>query len=121
MGLSGSVFTLWLETVDELAAGVMVVGFDHPLPQAAMKEPLVGALLFWLWLCSWGVVGSTGSDVLEEVIFTQCEGALSLKTSASVNVIRGSIASLSSLHTLPTGMAHLALAVGRFQPNAVTP
>ena len=48
MELSSSVFTLWLEMVNELAIQVMVVGFDCPILQAATKEPPVWALWFWL-------------------------------------------------------------------------
>ena len=83
---------------DVLAIWVVVTCFDLPTLWATVKEPWAWALLFWLQPYSWDVVGSTGSDVLEDVIFTQCKGASSPKTLASVNIIRGSIISLSS-HT----------------------
>ena len=56
MGLSGGVSALWLGVVSKLTAGVVAMGFDLPILWAAMKEPLVWALLFWLWLHSWGMV-----------------------------------------------------------------
>ena len=84
----GDGFTTWGATA----------GFDLPELWTAMKEPWVWALLFLLWLCSQELAGSSGSDVLEDVIFTQCKGASSQRTSSSVNINRGSMASLNS-HT----------------------
>ena len=94
----GGTFHLQGGTRDVLAIQVVVMGLDLPTLQAAMKEPWMWALLFWLWLCSLDVVGCAGLDVLEDVIFTQCKGTSSPKILASMNVTRGSIVSLSS-HT----------------------
>ena len=71
MGFSGGVFALWLEMVNELTTGVVVVGFDCPILQATTKEPLAWALWFWLQLHSQEWVGSVGLDVLEDVMLTQ--------------------------------------------------
>ena len=101
MGPPSGVFALWLETIDELAAGVVVVDFNCPIPWVTIKEPQALALLLLLWLHSQEVAGFVGSDVLEEIIFTHFNGALLPKTLASMNIISGSTASLSS-HTQST-------------------
>ena len=88
--------TLWGEVVSEPSAGVVAVGFNHPVLLVILNAPLNHAHQFWLQLCLQELVGSAGFGVLEDVIFTQFEGTSSLKTSASINVVRGSIASLSS-------------------------
>ena len=86
-GLSSSVFTLWLETVNKLATGAVVVGFTYPILWVTEKEPWVWALQLLLWLCSWEVAGSAGLGGLDEVVFTQCNGTLLWRTSPSVNVM----------------------------------
>ena len=58
----------WVEVVNELSTGVVAVGFDHPMLLVILNTPLTQAHGFWLWLCSQELVGSTGSDVLEDVI-----------------------------------------------------
>ena len=67
--LSSCVCTLWAGAVSELFAGVVVVGFNCPMPLDIMNAPLTQALLFWLQLCSQELVGSTGSDVLEVLFY----------------------------------------------------
>ena len=96
MNPGGGTFHLQGGTGYVLAIWVVVMGFDLPTLQAAMKEPQAQALLFWLQLCSWDVVDFAGSDILEDVILTQCKGTSLPKTLASMNVVRGSTVSLSS-------------------------
>ena len=74
----------------------MAVGFDCPMAQAAINNPLVWALWLLLWLCSQDVGGFTGSDILEDVILTQLGVRLLSRTSAWVNKVRGSMAYWSS-------------------------
>ena len=117
----GGAFHLWVGAGDVLAIWVVVMGFDLPTLWAAVKEPQAWALLFSLWLCSWDMVGSVGLDVLEDVIFTQCEGTSLPKTSMSVNIVNSSMASLSS-HTHSTNW-HGLPGIGGWasQPNVVMP
>ena len=90
----GSAFCLWVG--DGLATWGATVGFSLHKLWAAAKEPWVWALLFLLQLYSQELAGSSDSNVQEDVIFTQCEGASLLRTCSSVNAIRSSMASLSS-------------------------
>ena len=68
--LSGCVSAPWVRAATELFAGMVAVGFDHPMPLVIMDAPLTQALQFQLQLCSQELVGSVGSNVLEDVIFT---------------------------------------------------
>ena len=96
LGFPSSVFTLWLKTVNDLTAGMVVVGFAHPILWVTGKEPQGQALLLPLWLSSWETAGSAGLEVLDEVIFTQCDGSSLWRTSPSMNVISSSMDSLNS-------------------------
>ena len=95
LGFPGSVFILWLETVNELPTGVVVVGFAHPILQVTEKEPQGWVLLFLLQLCSHVASGSRGSEGLDEDILTQCDGMM-VRTSSSLNDISCSMDSLNS-------------------------
>ena len=96
--LYSCVSALWVGVASELFTGVVVVGFAHPMPLVILNAPLSQALWFWLQLHFWESVGSTGSDVLRDVIFTQFEGIPPPKTSVFINIVSCSLAFLSS-HT----------------------
>ena len=86
----------WVGAGDGLAAWVVVVGFDCLTLQATTNNPLAQALWFLQQLHSQRIAGSTGSDILEHMTLTQLEGGASSRISASVNMVRGSMACWSS-------------------------
>ena len=92
---SGWVSAPRLEVASRTFTGVVAVGNDLSILQAATKEPQVWPLLVWLQLHSQDFVGSLGSVNLAGVILTQFEGLTLPKTLASVNIINSSILSLN--------------------------
>ena len=88
--------TFWVGTGDGLTTQVVVTGFKCPTPWANTNVPLAQALWLLLQLCSQDIWGSTGSNVWEDLILTQWEGGASSRTSALVNVVKGSMACQSS-------------------------
>ena len=85
------------------------------------KKPWGWALLFLLQLCSLVASGSTGSEGLDEVIFTKCNGTSLVRTSSSLNDVSSYMDSLNS-HTHSVNWHDwLVGAVGPFLPRSVMP
>ena len=91
----GGVSTFGLEVASGSSLGV-ATDIGHPTPLIILNIPLIWALWVLLQLCSKGDGDSVDSFLLDGVILIQLDGASSLKTSWSVNMVRGSMASLSS-------------------------
>ena len=63
------------------------------------------------------VRGFVGSNVQDDVILTQGEGGTRSRTSALVNVVKGSMALWSSSMLSTIGEANLVVAAGLFPPS----
>ena len=81
----------WVGAGDGLAAKVVTVGFECPMPWATVNVPLAWDLQLLLWLLSlqfpW--LGHASSVGLDRVIICQLDGGLSSSTSMSVKVAKG--------------------------------